>query len=90
LCFLQTECDVDVRDSNGLTALMWASSYGQLPTVELLLKQGAQLDFGGQEGETSLLLAAAGGHHEVVRLLLTEGAAVNHADDVSHYSSVSS
>jgi ankyrin repeat protein len=83
LYLLATECDVDVKDSNGLTALMLASSYGQVPTV-LLLKLGAQVDFEGQERETSLLLAAAGGHHEVVRLLLTDGAAVNHADEVKY------
>ncbi|PNF35365.1 hypothetical protein B7P43_G02571 [Cryptotermes secundus] len=81
---IDQEYDVDVKDSNGLTALMWASSYGQLPTVQLLLKRGAQLEFEGQEGETPLLLAAAGGHHEVVRLLLTEGAAVNHADEIGN------
>jgi len=84
LYLLGTEYDVDVKDSNGLTALMWASSYGQVPTVQLLLKRGAQVDFEGWEGETPLLLAAAGGHHEVVRLLLTEGAAVNHADEVKY------
>ena len=61
---------------------MWASAYGQVPTVQLLIQQGAQVDLEGQEGETSLLLAASSGHHEVVRLLLTEGAAVNHADEV--------
>jgi ankyrin repeat protein len=72
-----------VKDSNGLTALMWASAYGQVPTVQLLLKHGAQVDFEGLEGETALLLAAAAGHHEVVRLLLTEGAAVNHGDEVN-------
>jgi ankyrin repeat protein len=63
---------------------MWASAYGQVPTVQLLLKHGAQVDFVGEEGETPLLLAAAGGHHEVVRVLLTEGAAVNHADEVTY------
>lgn len=72
-----------MKDSNGLTALMWASAYGQVPMVQLLLKHEAQVDFVGEEGETPLLLAAAGGHHEVVRVLLTEGAAVNHADEVT-------
>jgi ankyrin repeat protein len=62
---------------------MWASAYGQVPTVQLLLQHGAQIDFEGHEGETPLLLAAAGGHHEVVRLLLTEGADVNHGDEVN-------
>ena len=76
------EQDVDLKDSNGLSALMWASAYGQVPTVQLLIQRGAMVDLEGCEGETSLLLAAASGHHEVVRLLLTEGAHVNHADEV--------
>ncbi|XP_066994966.1 ankyrin repeat family A protein 2 [Anabrus simplex] len=81
---LQQEHDVDVVDSNGLSALMWASAYGQVPTVQLLLRHHAQVDREGCEGETPLLLAAAGGHHDVVRILLTEGAAVNHADEVGN------
>ncbi|PSN47035.1 hypothetical protein C0J52_09820 [Blattella germanica] len=68
----QQENDIDAKDGNGLSALMWASAYGQVPTVQLLIKHGARIDLEGTEGETSLLLAAAGGHHDVVRLLLTE------------------
>ncbi|KAJ4434955.1 hypothetical protein ANN_23527 [Periplaneta americana] len=81
---IEQEQDVDVKDSNGLSALMWASAYGQLPTVQLLLQHKANVDLQGPEGETPLLLAAAGGHHEVVRLLLSEGAAVNHSDEVGN------
>ncbi|KAJ9582381.1 hypothetical protein L9F63_003274, partial [Diploptera punctata] len=83
---IEQEQDIDVKDSNGLSALMWASAYGQVPTVQLLVQHGAQVDLQGQEGETSLLLAAASGHYEVVRLLLTEGAAVNHADEIGNTS----
>ncbi|XP_049788076.1 ankyrin repeat family A protein 2-like isoform X1 [Schistocerca cancellata] len=81
---IRQEADVDAADTNGLTALMWASSYGQVPTVQLLLQHGASINKQGPEGETALLLAAAGGHHDVVRILLTEGASVNHADDVGN------
>lgn len=79
-CF--TETDIDNEDCHGLTPLMWASAYGQFPTVQLLLKRGAAVDHVGNEGETALLLAAAGGHHDVLRLLLTSGASVNHTDEV--------
>lgn len=62
---------------------MWAAAYGQLSTVQMFLKHGAQIEATGPEGETALLLASAAGHHDVLRFLLSEGAAVNHADDVS-------
>lgn len=79
---INNENHIDVRDSNGLTALHWASAYGQLMSVTLLLQSGAKLDCEGPEGETPLLLAASGGHHDVVRLLLGEGALVNQLDHV--------
>nr|CAD7594897.1 unnamed protein product [Timema genevievae] len=81
---LENETEVDLLDSNGLTPLMWASAYGQVPTVQLLLQRGAQVDKQGPESETSLLLAAAGGHHDIVKILLTEGAFVNHIDEVGN------
>ncbi|KAG8235057.1 hypothetical protein J437_LFUL014560 [Ladona fulva] len=74
--------EVDTVDSNGLTPLMWASAYGQMPTVQLLLRHGAKTENTGPDGESPLHLAAAGGHHDVLRLLLSEGASVNRADDV--------
>lgn len=79
---IKNEPHIDVVDSNGLTALHWASAYGQLMSVQLLLKSGAEIDIEGSDGETPLLLAASGGHHDVVRLLLGEGANPNHVDHV--------
>lgn len=81
---IKNEPHIDVVDNNGLNALHWASAYGQLMSVQLLLKAGAKVDFEGPEGETPLLLAASGGHHDVVRLLLGEGANPNHVDHVSY------
>lgn len=79
---IKNEPSIDVRDSNGLTALHWASAYGQLMSVTLLYQSGAKMDCDGPEGETPLLLAASGGHHDVVRYLLNEGALVNQLDHV--------
>lgn len=79
---IKCETSVDICDSNGLTALHWASAYGQLTSVQLLIANGAKVDVLGPEGETPLLMAASGGHHDVVRILLNEGANVNHVDNV--------
>ncbi|XP_022910579.2 ankyrin repeat family A protein 2 [Onthophagus taurus] len=78
---IDSEQSVDICDSNGLTALHWASAYGQLPTVQLLLNNKAEVDRKGPKSETALLLAAEGGHIDIIRLLLKNGAAVNHVDD---------
>jgi ankyrin repeat family A protein 2 len=75
--------DVDEEDSFGLTPLHWASFYGQITTVQLLLQKGAIVDKEGKEGETALQLAAAGGHHDTLKILLSEGADLNHIDEVS-------
>jgi ankyrin repeat protein len=75
--------DVDEEDAFGLTPLHWASFYGQITTVQLLLQKGAIVDKEGKEGETALQLAAAGGHHDTLKILLSEGADLNHIDEVS-------
>ncbi|XP_059484269.1 ankyrin repeat family A protein 2-like [Neocloeon triangulifer] len=78
------EIDVDEEDAFGLTPLHWASSYGQLPTVQLLLQKGASINKQGKEGETALHLAASGGHHDTLKVLLSEGAKVDEIDENSN------
>lgn len=68
------------QDSAGLTALCWSASYGQLPTVRLLLQHGADIEHEGEDGHTPLQLACSSGHHEVVKLLLSAGANPDRAD----------
>lgn len=80
---VKQEHDINVFDENNLSALHWASAYGQVNSVKLLLNFKAKVNLLGSEEETPLLLAAAGGHLEVVRLLLNYGAEVNHVDHVS-------
>ena len=45
----QTGDDVDRPDNNGLTMLMWAAAYGQVPTVQLLLNHGVNVNVTGKE-----------------------------------------
>lgn len=74
---------IDAVDSNEFSALHWACFYGQLSSVRILVKYGANITKQAPDMITPLLLAAAGGHHEIVRLLLQNGADVNHMDVVS-------
>ncbi|XP_058797872.1 DNA-binding protein RFXANK-like isoform X2 [Phymastichus coffea] len=72
---------IDIPDENGLTALMWAAGYGQLNSVRLLLKAGADKDYRGSDGQSALHFAAAYGHHDVVKMLLNHGADPNASED---------
>lgn len=73
--------DVNERDHAGRTPLMWSASYGQSPTVSLLLRYGASVRAQAYEGETALHLAATSGHHDVVRILIAHGADVDAQDE---------
>ena len=41
--------DIDGSDGHGLTMMMWAAAYGQVPTVQLLLSHGANVNVVGAE-----------------------------------------
>lgn len=69
-------------DEHQYSALHWACFYGQLCSVRILLKCGANVSLQAPDMVTPLLLSAAGGHHEIVRLLLQNGADPNHMDIV--------
>ena len=65
-------CDVNERDSVGLTPLMWAAKYGREEVVKLLSQQ-KHIRLDKREtpyGRTALSWAARRGHEGVVRLFL--------------------
>ena len=66
-------CDVNERDGEGLTPLMWAAKYGHEEVVKLLLQQKhTQPDMlDTQHGRTALSWAAGNGNEGVVRLFLS-------------------
>lgn len=74
---MMEEHDVNLRDEQGMTPLMWAAANGQRHATQLLLVAGADADLCGQDGQTAVMLAAAGGHQEVLSMLLAKGADVN-------------
>ena len=69
--------DVQLRDNDGVTALMSAASQGHRPACELLITKGLVVDEVAHFGGTALMFAAAGGHSDVVRLMLEHKADVN-------------
>lgn len=62
--------DINMKSSDGTTALLLATENGQQGVVKLLLDSGADINTKGSGGMTALMLAAKNGHEAVVRLLL--------------------
>ena len=65
-----------------MTALLWAADMGHLEVLDLLLKNGSNVNIKDENGLTPLLWAADRGHVECVKALLTHSADVNSADKV--------
>jgi ankyrin repeat protein len=75
--------DVDVRNSDGMTALIVAASVGAGEVVRMLLEKGAKVDGRDAEDKTPLMHAAGHvfpGSVATVKLLLEKGADTNARD----------
>jgi hypothetical protein len=74
------ECSIDSKDEYGLTALMYAATYGHNNIVVELLKNGANPNLKNKFGATALMLASGSGYADVVTILLRNGGNPNSAD----------
>jgi ankyrin repeat protein len=75
---LSGRADVDAKDRNGWTALMWAADEGQTDVARQLLEKGADVNSKDKKGRTALMLA---GSQWTMKLLLEKGADVDAKDD---------
>lgn len=73
--------DVNTRDQDGWTALIYASQNGHETVVKLLLDSHADINTQSYDGATALIYASCGGHAAVVKLLLEAHADINARDD---------
>jgi len=65
--------NINRRDHNGNTPLMWAVSQGNEQLVEALVDQGALVNMQNFVGETALFVAAARGFDKICALLMESG-----------------
>lgn len=72
--------NVDDRNPNGSTALMFAAFSGKAIVAELLIKAGADINHVNKNGHTALMSAAAHGFRNTVQLLLQYDADVRPKD----------
>ena len=76
--------DIDARDEDGWTPLIWASGgryFKDGSVLRLLLERGADINARNRFGQTSLHRASYSGSLETVRLLLEHGADVGAEDN---------
>ncbi len=71
---IQQDADINERDGDGSTALLWASYRDDVESVELLLRAGADVNAATDLGVTALWPASQNGSAAIVRLLLEAGA----------------
>ena len=69
--------DVNMKDNDGKTALMYAVDRGDYNTVKLLLDNGADVNMKYNYGRTALMYAVDRGDYNTIKLLLDNGADVN-------------
>ncbi|KAI0387296.1 hypothetical protein F5Y04DRAFT_274154 [Hypomontagnella monticulosa] len=65
---------LETRDSYGRTPLMYAAAEGHKATVQMLLKNSADVQVNDILRQTSLIHAVVKGNLDIIRLLLTHGA----------------
>lgn len=67
-------CNINYRDGNSRTCLMWAVRSGSVELVTVLLNAGAPIDAKDLKGRTALTWAAECGRTDIVHVLLNNGA----------------
>lgn len=66
--------DIDGKDENGCTALMYTACFAHAKCAYLLLKHGADVNIADKFGWTALVWASNNHHDELVRIMLAGGA----------------
>ena len=73
----QKDLDVNARDNNGSTPLMYAAESGNPDAVSVLIKAGADVNAQNNDGWAPLIYAAESGNPDAVSVLIKAGADVN-------------
>eukprot|EP00747_Dinoflagellata_sp_TGD_P042776 gnl/TRDRNA2_/TRDRNA2_142291_c0_seq1.p1 gnl/TRDRNA2_/TRDRNA2_142291_c0~~gnl/TRDRNA2_/TRDRNA2_142291_c0_seq1.p1 ORF type:complete len:291 (+),score=38.08 gnl/TRDRNA2_/TRDRNA2_142291_c0_seq1:71-874(+) len=66
--------ELEARDDDGKTALVWAAANGHVATLDYLLSKGARRDGTDGRGRPAISWAAQNGFHDAVELLLARSA----------------
>lgn len=81
---IETGANVDARDHDGVTPLMWAARGQSLQTVQLLLRHGAKVNLQSTDGTTALMETLMLERADVAECLLSQGADTQIRDGWGH------
>lgn len=79
---LEKGAQVDQKDNDGMTPLMYAAEYGRSDIVQLLIQHGAQVNQQDKSGCTPVMSATMHGHSDIVKTLLDKGVPVNQENSI--------
>ena len=88
LHFINHGVDLNKTNVYKRTALHYASEYGRLKVVELLLSKGAGIDVEDEDHYSPLMLAVTYHHFDIVYHLITAGASVKRLADKKYLGKV--
>jgi len=71
---LQDGAEVNARDKDGTTPLMWTAAYGRADAMKTLLDRGASLETRDLYGWTALMRTSLHGSSDAMKALLERGA----------------
>lgn len=76
---IKAGADVNAKDTNGLTALIFTTSHDRKAIAELLIKAGADVNAKTNDGLTALMYVTYSGRKDIAELLIKAGADGNAA-----------
>jgi ankyrin repeat protein len=71
---IENGVDVNCKDNDGWTPLMWSSQYGYLEILKVLIENGADVNCRNYFGNTPLIRATYYNHLKVVKILIENNA----------------
>jgi len=80
--------DINLKDEDGRTPLMYASFNGHSGIIQKLISKGAIVNQADNYGRTALMFASSGPYPEAVRLLLKNQADPNLSDKEEHFTAL--
>ncbi len=80
--------DVNTRDNDGRTALMYASYNGHVEIIKELIGNGASINLQDSLGRTALMMASSGPYPAAVKMLLDHQADPNITDKDEHFTAL--
>lgn len=73
--------NINMKDGNWSTPLIWASYQGNTEMVKALIQRGALLDLTNSMGETALSISVSSNHYDIANILINSGANVNEGSE---------